>query len=91
MSYWLFLPHLGQDYIIPDPEDLVVTFEEGSNATQITVPIKLIDDDLDEHDIQSFEVQLEIVTAVTPGLLNLQNEYTGQIQDNEGTWILLIN
>ena len=85
---WLFLLHLGQDYIIPAPEDLMATFEAGSDVTQLTVPIQLINDGLDEHDIQFIEVRLEIVTAVNPDLLILQHEFTGEIQDDEGKWVL---
>ena len=69
----------------------MVTFEEGSDVTQLTVPIELINDILDELDIQRFEVQLEVVTAMNPALLMLQgrNMFTGQIQDDEGKWVLL--
>ena len=62
----------------------MITFERGSNVTQFTVLIELIDDDLDEQGIQSLEIRLEVVTAVNSALLNLRDEFTGLIQDNEG-------
>ena len=68
----------------------MVTFEEGSDITRLTVTVDLIDDDLDEQDIQEFQVWLEIVTAMNPTLLSLRDQFTGQIQDDEGTLVLLI-
>ena len=64
----------------------MVTFVGGSDVTELNVLIELIDDELDEQDIQSFNVRLEIVTAVNPDLLNLRDEFTGEIQDDEGMW-----
>ena len=59
----------------------------GSDDTELSVTITLIDDDLDEEDIQSFQIRLEIVTAENSSLLSLEgrNVFTGQIQDNERT------
>ena len=85
---YLLLLYLGQDYIIPPPADLLVTFEGGSDVTVLTVPVVLIDDDLDEQDLQEFQVRLEVVTAVNSSLLNLQPEFTGLIQDDDSMWVL---
>ena len=68
----------------------MVTFEGGSYQTRLTVTVDLIDDDLDEQDIQEFQVRLEVVTAVNSALLNLRDTFTGQIQDDDGMWVLLI-
>ena len=90
LSFYLFFIS-GQDYFIPAPGNLVVTFERGSDNTRLVVPVELLDDDLDEQDIQEFQVRLEIVTAVNATLLSLRDQFTGQIQDDEGTLVLLIH
>ena len=85
-TYFIPLHFSGQDYIIPAPANLLVTFEGGSDVTRLVVLIVLVDDDLEEQDMQSFQVRLEIVTSANSALLNLRDEFTGLIQDDEGTW-----